>query len=220
MSAMQQIVGSARLTAKLVFQSVSYANALNINLPSGVSVGDLLVFFDGPSNTSSTPPAAPSPSGWTLVGTNTAVDAYDASSQRSTIFYKVATAGDISTGSVAGSIGNSSARKTMSCFRPSSFINTLTALGFQGVGATGSLSPQTIVSGNSPATCLALVYGRANGVTHITGAGMTLLTDPSTVIQEGAYAIQNTSTNNFTVSAASSASYVRATLQSFYLLLT
>jgi len=81
---------------------------LTINIPAGTAVNDLMIAHVVMRGTN-TSLALPTPAGWTKLGTDLLLGSGDGTnSQKGTVYYKVAVAGDIASGSVSWNFASAS----------------------------------------------------------------------------------------------------------------
>lgn len=216
---MSFIINPYRFAASLLWAFHASANANNANISgpaSGVQVGDLAVLFDAAHNASATIPTLVVPSGYTQINSVTATNGVTISS-RSTISYKILTAGDITAGamnSVTGQSGGGTSYKIMSVFRNSNGpLSSVTINSVQGEGTVNAPANQTIPLNGVVLPALALAHYRTQTTPGFTGTGMTDMLGNNTV-HLAKYRLFNSGQADQVVSMTDGGAF--NSLQSFY----
>jgi MSHA biogenesis protein MshQ len=174
--------------------SNSSVSSVQINNPTGLVVGDLMVAFLAQNSPGS--PIVSSATGWTSVLNRTYTDG---STVGTSVYYRFATAADISNGSFTFSFTSSRrSAGAILAFRGVDTVTPINASGSQGNNASTSLTAPSITTVDNNAMLVSL-YGFVQGSNSATpSAGMTEAFDaatgagPNGVTIEGAYAIQAT----------------------------
>lgn len=172
--------------------SNSNVSSVQINNPTGLVAGDLMVAFLAQNNPGS--PIVSTATGWTNVLNRTYADG---STVGTSVYYRFATAADISNGSFTFSFTSSRrSAGAILAFRGVDTVTPINASGSQGNNASTSLTAPSITTVDNN-TMLVSLYGFVQGSNSATPpAGMTEAFDaatgagPNGVTIEGAYAIQ------------------------------
>lgn len=172
--------------------SNSNVSSVQINNPTGLVAGDLMVAFLAQNNPGS--PIVSSATGWTSVLSRTHADG---STVGTSVYYRFATAADISNGSFTFSFTSSRrSAGAILAFRGVDTVTPINASGSQGNNASTSLTAPSITTADNNAMLVSL-HGFVQGSNSATPpAGMTEAFDaatgagPNGVTIEGAYAVQ------------------------------
>lgn len=144
------VLGAPALT--FTFIDFSQSTSSGISLPTGAAAGDFAIYCDYAQGFGSRPSLV-TPSGWTNLINNT-----DIGDNRSAVFRKVLTSGDVSAGSITGMDGSIFDTKVMLLFRPSKAIATTTDSTWTAAGGDGNLTSQSIAASGQPAPLIAVGF--------------------------------------------------------------
>lgn len=143
----------------LEFQYIGFSESVTdaLSLPTGAATGDFAVYCEYAQGLGSRPSLV-TPSGWTNLVNNT-----DIGNNRSAVFRKVLTAGDVSAGSITGMADDFYGAKLMLLFRPNSTIVTTTDSTWTSAGGDGNLSSQSIAASGQTPPLLAIGFACVGG---------------------------------------------------------